>query len=533
MLRFSRDHVSRHEGVPFDVDCWYPLCSEITFPTVFLPISRATAYSVCRYFATRFFQRDFPVDSGLFFSREDVDVLEAWEHQIDTLLKENAHLFPHGAFVRMAGHSTKDADPALSVIAQSKEIFASEVHNLSQMYGYPEDDPKTQFMATGRVPWMRVTNASEAMSLLLSSEYVFVFFRDWLLHGHPEILCFRAWCPELRMDREFRLFVCNGRLTAITQYDHLTLYPHLLLARKALFNNIVGFWKEQVHPRFKNIPNYSVDLGIMCEPKDLSQEYKRENCILLEFSPFLRSTGEGVFSWDSPADLAILCGDAHKDDDGDFPPEMRLREVSLEGVEDMLEVGWTNRWSNAEDYRRMYNEAVQRKGWIGRLWDKTFGHKTVETSLVFACDGLQRGHFWHRKYLETCSSFHGCATAEGFHISVDPVSGSPELARNEAGKEGGCKSVKGEVFAVENESIADLDMFYDSIKGRHTKETITVVASGRPLSVLAYILVDEPQGSTEIEEFTLDMEKNNYNPILHMAAVSESYLQAPILTFKR
>ena len=448
------DHI-RHQGMPFEVDCWYPLCSEITFPTVYLNISRETAASVCRFIAHRFFHRDFPSQSGHFFSRSDVTLLNDLEHRIDTLLKENAHLFPHGVFIRLAGRSPKDADPALNIIANLKEQFAADVHNLSEMYGYSEEDPTTQFMALGRLPWMRVTNATEAMCIILSSERVYADFADWLQYGTPEILCFRAWCPELRGDREFRLYICHGKLNAISQYDHLCCYPHLLPYRKALFNNLVGFWRDQVQPRFSKVLNYSVDFSITCEAKDLSEEYKKENVVLLEFSPFVETTGSCIFSWKNPEDVAIFCGDGHKDDE-DYLPEMRLKEKQTERVEDMLDVGWNRRWTYAEDYKNLYSEAVEEKGLFGRLWDKAFGHKPpVAESLVFVCDGLQRGHIWFKRYMELGSKFVGCATTEGFTISIDPVSGAPELIKKESGR------VKGEVFAVQDEYVIDLDMLYN------------------------------------------------------------------------
>ena len=70
------------------------------------------------------------------------------------------------------------------------------------------------------------------------------------------------------------------------------------------------------------------------------------------------------------------------------------------------------------------------------------------------------------------------------------------------------------------------------MKGRHTKETITVIdETGTTINALAYILVNEPEHADNIEEFTLDMENHSYNPILHRGAVAESYIESSILTF--
>ena len=80
---------------------------------------------------------------------------------------------------------------------------------------------------------MKVTSAEEAMSMLLSSERVYSDMIDWLKYGEPEQIVLRQWEPELSMEYEFRAFVKNGALCAISQYDHYCVYPEdTLHARK-------------------------------------------------------------------------------------------------------------------------------------------------------------------------------------------------------------------------------------------------------------------------------------------------------------
>ncbi len=50
---------------------------------------------------------------------------------------------------------------------------------------------------------------------------------DWLNFGEPEQIVLREWTEGLEIENEFRLFVCEGQLTAASQYDHYAYYPAL------------------------------------------------------------------------------------------------------------------------------------------------------------------------------------------------------------------------------------------------------------------------------------------------------------------
>ena len=86
-----------------------------------------------------------------------------------------------------------------------------------------------------------VQTGREAMCLLLSSERVYT---DLLLaltcaESDPEdqwatFLALRDWDETLQHDREFRCFISNGRMTAISQYNHYIWSPDLRCARSAI-----------------------------------------------------------------------------------------------------------------------------------------------------------------------------------------------------------------------------------------------------------------------------------------------------------
>jgi hypothetical protein len=57
---------------------------------------------------------------------------------------------------------------------------------------------------------------------------------DWINYGEPEQIVLRQWEPELTLDNEFRAFVCQNKMTAISQYDHYAYYPHLQPLKDAI-----------------------------------------------------------------------------------------------------------------------------------------------------------------------------------------------------------------------------------------------------------------------------------------------------------
>jgi len=54
----------------------------------------------------------------------------------------------------------------------------------------------------------------------------------------------REWEPELTTEYEFRAFIYQNKLTAISQYDHYTAYPTLEKEKVDIKLAIVSAWKE-------------------------------------------------------------------------------------------------------------------------------------------------------------------------------------------------------------------------------------------------------------------------------------------------
>ena len=95
-------------GFAFDIDQWYPKCSDFTFPTFFIPVSQKIASIICKFYE---FQVQKKESSQL--QQEEYEDLKVFESEIDSVLQQ--HFIDENdeestiAFLRMSGRSPKDA----------------------------------------------------------------------------------------------------------------------------------------------------------------------------------------------------------------------------------------------------------------------------------------------------------------------------------------------------------------------------------------------------------------------------------------
>ena len=184
------------------------------------------------------------------------------------------------------------------------------------------------------------------MSMLLSSERVYSDMLDWLWFGEPEQVVLREWEPELSVDFEFRCYVKDGRLNAISQYDHYCKYDHLFPRKAELERRIRALWSE-IHPHV-GASSYGMDFGYLPE---------QDRLVMIELSPFLRCTGahcsrqvtDARLSAPPSSTFALVCRWSNEHDNtvlhGRRPFEFRLVQQTFPEYEALFQRGWTDRWT--------------------------------------------------------------------------------------------------------------------------------------------------------------------------------------------
>jgi hypothetical protein len=139
----------------------------------------------------------------------------------------------------------------------------------------------------------------------------------------------REWNSLLDPSMEFRCFVYQSNLTAISQYNHYCKFYHLqndLIIQQIKFT-IINYWERKIKPLLdpfkEKYSNYIIDLGLI-EDK-LSNELE---CIVIELNPFATSTGASLFHWSG--DINQLTGQLND-------IEIRVRSDYLPNIEEFTE----------------------------------------------------------------------------------------------------------------------------------------------------------------------------------------------------
>ena len=172
---------------------------------------------------------------------------------------------------------------------------------------------------------LRVRTGIEAVGLLIKSQRIFsdinMFFQYRVKGSSSGELCliFRDWveCPQ---DHEFRCYVHNRKLTAISQY-HCYSYFEALQDREhieKIRESIMKYVGEVSH--CFPMPSFVIDVAVFSD----------YTCYVIEINPFGRtmSSGSALYNWDTDCDLLYGRGNTVSK-----PPIRVLRELIKEDEE--------------------------------------------------------------------------------------------------------------------------------------------------------------------------------------------------------
>eukprot|EP01097_Dermamoeba_algensis_P006620 TRINITY_DN4127_c0_g1_i1.p1 TRINITY_DN4127_c0_g1~~TRINITY_DN4127_c0_g1_i1.p1 ORF type:complete len:395 (+),score=78.24 TRINITY_DN4127_c0_g1_i1:45-1187(+) len=329
--RLQHKKYKKYESFYFDVDCWYEYLRDFTFASSFLPLSVEEVNAFVSYYHTRYNGRNL-------LSKRDAELILSLQNRIDKQIEENSWR-ESGVFIRLSSRSPKDGQPLeVSALLQALDEGLKTRHEGDPL---KEANQKLETFFRVTMKLLRVTSGREALSLILSSERVFL---DSILALDCQKLegdvwrtqiVLRKWENRLREDFEFRGFVCNNQLTALSQYNHYCVFPHLLKWKSVIQEKINRKWAEvqELIPH----PSYIIDFAILfdgsytqedIEKGEVKKEIKDEGIqvMIVELNPFATSTGASLFDW--KRDWELLNGKQ------DF--QFRLREELYENLPSCL-----------------------------------------------------------------------------------------------------------------------------------------------------------------------------------------------------
>ncbi len=305
-VNYDQQLVKRNANVHFDVEAWYKIIHDQTFSTQFISISPAIAQAFVRFIQTRY-----TTTKSVDF--HDIQLIELIEKQ----LKE--HVFNSTTkkfFVRLSARSPKDGTPLNTQI--TNEIYRAKLTELQNTfpneYNTVKGKANMQSIAAYYAQFhsLKVTNEIETLNLILSSERVYhdlnealncyTVNKNWNNH-----IIIREWNDQLESSMEFRCFVYQSKITAISQYNQYCKYYHLQNANtiQQIKLTIIQYWQNKIQPLLDPFPekytNYVIDIGLIGNHFD---------CIVVEMNPFEITTGTSLFDWTIDNDQ--LRGDGHE-----------------------------------------------------------------------------------------------------------------------------------------------------------------------------------------------------------------------------
>ncbi|WP_191968184.1 cell division cycle protein 123 family protein [Legionella longbeachae] len=297
---------------PFDFDQWYPRLEKLTFPSQILPISTDTAKAMVKFYQVTFLGKGH-------LSQEDMKQIRALEKTVAKIMAVN--YLNKDVFIRMSNRSPKDGIPL-------KELEKSSFKKYDEIVNSDLDSNQKMIMLTElQMQNLRCTSAQEVLNLLLSSERVYSDLQLALeCSARKEdkwstSLVIRSWEPNLRQDQEFRLFIYQNQLTAITQYNPYCRYPSLNESIKT---------QEKLKIKFKDfVEQHQATIGADNYILDIA--YIHDEIKVIELNPYDQTTGPCLFSWHK--DEQILRGENPEE-----IPVIRVRQELLPDLDKWIEI---------------------------------------------------------------------------------------------------------------------------------------------------------------------------------------------------
>jgi hypothetical protein len=260
---------SQHFLKQFAVGSWYDvLRTAHTFRTIQVPLSFADATALYR---------------------RDRSQLESLRAQISGVLGQH---FPRGAFFKLDTRSPKDVpfsriDPFVDSPERDRFLLLldGELGRLSEW----DLNTTTIAFQTAATRFLKVDNADEVLNLLLRSVRVFEELNGSLKAGEAYFECllvFREWDSRVpdRQGYEFRGFVFNRNLTALTQYNDFLYFPELVRQKDQIEQRIRSYF-VQIQPR---LPQQHYLIDFICFEDEIK---------IIELNPFTTCAGSGLFDW--------------------------------------------------------------------------------------------------------------------------------------------------------------------------------------------------------------------------------------------
>jgi len=303
-----------------DMDFWYSNVSDVTYKTIFLPLSPEDALTLIHMYQSKM--------AGDTPKQIHIDRLMVIESQIEEKMKELYDGQENvGVFTKLASRSPKDATNRIEIKYRIlRELLEKKAAEKGTNHLEPNEIIICVFQA--HISSFRLYTGKEVLETLLSSDRVITDELPLVLEHKDEVwkeqIVLRKWC-DVAIQFEFRGFVYGNKLTGLCQYYDEVCYMDLVENKEKIKDLVLEFFEE-------------VKERIPIEPKeyvlDFLVDMKEEKVLIVEINPFGKPDGMGtgtvMFDLKKEHDYAVLFGEA------EFEFRIETEPLTLEKYQNML-----------------------------------------------------------------------------------------------------------------------------------------------------------------------------------------------------
>jgi len=279
------------------MEVYYEQIRDVTFDSKFVELPREVAQDIIAgYRAYK--------ESG---KAEASEQLKAFFTKLNETISELRQKV-NGVFLRLSSRSPKDSVIHLDRMHEMflKELEWVKSHEIEAGEESSDLNQKLHALYRASTYVMSLENAEQGLEMCLKSHRIQGDLERYVGEEDSSGEMKETFNVILRefhffhVHLEFRGFIYNRELTALTQYNHTCYFPTLKKEKESICELICA----QFEPIRDKIPNehYVIDFVLTGETSD---EYKM---YIIEINPFGEFAGSGLFSWTE--DKQVLTGRA-------------------------------------------------------------------------------------------------------------------------------------------------------------------------------------------------------------------------------
>ncbi|CAH1773218.1 unnamed protein product [Owenia fusiformis] len=294
----SEQEISDYQNSVLDVntELWVDILKEETFPTKYCEITKEDANLFIEIYERLYKDIDESKIAGIDWrdglNEQEVKQVEILRNRlqskIDEFVKEGSDVF-----VKTSSRSAKDAP---LVQKRFVDIFKKTINTCRDN----SENSQISALLTAAFEAQRIHSAEEVFDMFLRSLRI---YQDLTLaRDNPERFnenfVIRKFI-DIDIDMEFRGFVFEHDLVALSQYNYLIFSGRLLKEGKQISERIQRFFDKSIKEKMKqkNFPHdYVIDFAVCNNSTE-------EKIWVIEINPFLETTDGALFSWNKERHL--------------------------------------------------------------------------------------------------------------------------------------------------------------------------------------------------------------------------------------